>query len=60
MCVHGENLDITDVGFLPFFSAYAVKMGLVEQIDGLLDCEMEVGPGRIVLAVVFRPPPGAQ
>jgi len=53
MCFHTENVQITDVRFLPIVSAYAKKIGLVERIDALLDCEMEVSPGRIVLAMIL-------
>jgi len=53
MCVHAENMQITDARFLPIVSAYAKKIGLVERIDALLDCEMEVSPGRIVLAMIL-------
>ncbi|MFH1114669.1 MAG: DUF4277 domain-containing protein [Pseudomonadota bacterium] len=53
MCIHTENMQITDARFLPIISAYAKKIGLVERIDALLDCEMEVSPGRIVLAMIL-------
>ena len=53
MCVHTENMQITDARFLPIVSAYAEKIGLVERIDALLDSEMEVSPGRIVLAMIL-------
>jgi transposase len=44
---------ITDVRFLPIISAYAKRIGLVERIDTLLDCETEVSPGRMVLAMIL-------
>lgn len=53
MCIHVENMQITDACFLPIVSAYAKKIDLVERIDALLDCEMEVSPGRIVLAMIL-------
>jgi transposase len=53
MCIHAENMQITDARFLPIISAYAEKIGLVERIDALLRCEMEVSPGRIVLAMIL-------
>jgi len=53
MCIHTENMQITDARFLPIVSAYAGKIGLVERIDALLRCEMEVSPGRIVLAMIL-------
>lgn len=53
MCVHDEQMVITDVRFLPIISAYAKRIGLVERIDTLLDCETEVSPGRMVLAMIL-------
>ena len=53
MCIHAENMQITDARFLPIISAYAEKIGLVERINALLNCEMEVSPGRIVLAMIL-------
>jgi hypothetical protein len=44
---------ITDVRFLPIISAYAERIELVERIDALLDCEAEVSPGRVVLAMIL-------
>ncbi len=52
-CIHSENMQITDARFLPISSAYAQKIGLVERIDTLLRCEMEVNSGRIVLAMTL-------
>jgi len=53
VCVHDEDMVITDVRFLPIISAYAKRIGLVERIDALLDCEAEVSPGRVVLAMIL-------
>jgi hypothetical protein len=48
-----EDIQISDVKFLPLVSAYATRIGLVEEIDRLLDCDMEVSPGRMVLAMIL-------
>lgn len=48
-----QDFQICDVKFLPLVSAYAKKIGLVEEIDRLLDCDMEVSPGRVVLAMIL-------
>jgi transposase len=53
MCVHAADLQFSSVSFLPIVSAYACRIGLVEEIDRLLDCEMEVSPGRMVLAMIL-------
>ncbi len=53
MGVKDEAFDISNTGFLPIVSAYAARIGLVEQIDGLLHCQMEVSPGRVVLALIL-------
>jgi len=47
------NVQITDARFLPIVSAYAARIGLVEEIDRMLPCDMEVSPGRIVLAMIL-------
>ncbi len=47
------GFQITDARFLPVVSAYAARIGLVEEIDRLLACDMEVSPGRIVLAMIL-------
>ena len=48
-----EAFEISNAGFLPIVSAYAARIGLVEQIDHLLHCRMEVSPGRVVLALIL-------
>ncbi|MCL4552378.1 MAG: IS1634 family transposase [Candidatus Marsarchaeota archaeon] len=48
-----SDLQITDARFLPIVSAYATRIGLVDQIDRLVACDMEVSPGRIVLALIL-------
>jgi transposase len=47
------DVRISNTGFLPIVSAYAARIGLVEEIDRLLDCHMEVSPGRMVLALIL-------
>ena len=53
MCIHTENMQITDACSLPIVSVYGKKIELVERIDALLDCEMGVSPGRIVLVIIL-------
>lgn len=53
MVVRVGDDKITNAGFLPIVAAYAERIGLVEEIDRLLDCKMEVSPGRVVLAMVL-------
>jgi transposase len=48
-----EEVRLSTVGFLPIVSAYAGKIGLVEEIDRLVNCRMEVSPGRVVLALIL-------
>lgn len=48
-----EAFEISNAGFLPIVSAYAARIGLVERIDHLLHCQMEVSPGRVVLALIL-------
>jgi hypothetical protein len=49
---NGE-IRVSQAGFLPVASAYAARIGLVEEIDRLLDNEMEVSPSRVVLAMIL-------
>ncbi len=53
MAVRVEAEQITNAGFLPIVADYAEKIGLVDEMDRLLDCKMEVSPGRVVLAMVL-------
>jgi transposase len=53
MVSDNEEIRVSQAGFLPIVSAYAVRIGLVEEIDRLLHCEMEVSPGRVVLAMIL-------
>jgi transposase len=53
MGAEAEEIRVTQAGFLPIVSAYAARIGLVEEIDRLLHCEMEVSPGRVVLAMIL-------
>lgn len=48
-----DDIQVSNTGFLPIISAYASRIGLVEEIDRLLDCQMEVSPGRVVLAMIL-------
>lgn len=50
---NAEDFQISNTGFLPIVSAYAARIGLVEEIDRLLKCQMEVSPGRVVLAMIL-------
>ena len=53
MVTNDEDVQVSTVGFLPIVSAYAGKIGLVEEIDRLVNCQMEVSPGRVVLALIL-------
>jgi transposase len=53
MALQEAEIDVFRVEFLPIVAAYARKLGLVEEIDRLLDCDMEVSPGKIVLAMIL-------
>jgi transposase len=53
MGIDSEETRTLHAGFLPIISAYAARIGLVEEIDRLLHCEMEVSPGRVVLAMIL-------
>jgi transposase len=53
MDITEQGVRISNVGFLPVVSAYASRIGLVEEIDRLLGCKMEVSPGRAVLAMIL-------
>jgi hypothetical protein len=49
-----SDIRVSNTGFLPIVSVNAARIGLVEEIERLLHCKMEVSPGRVVLS---RPQP---
>ena len=48
-----SQLTITDVQFLPIVKEYARRINLVETIDHLVDTEMDLQPGIVVLGMVL-------
>lgn len=48
-----EDSQISNTGFLPIVSAYAARVGLMEEIDRPLDCQTKVSPGRVALAMIL-------
>jgi hypothetical protein len=54
--VHNHDLAIFNVGFLPIVSAYAARLGIVEEIDRVLACKIEANPGKIALAMILEFP----
>jgi transposase len=53
MVAGSEDVRMCSAGFLPLISAYAARIGLVEEIDRLVKGQMEVSPGRVVLALIL-------
>jgi transposase len=48
-----EFIGGSDVGFLPIVSAYAAKLGIVEEIDKRIPARSDVSCGRMVLAFIL-------
>ena len=48
-----DNLTFSEVGHLPIIKDFAKKIELVETLDTLVDCEMELSPGVAILAMVL-------
>ncbi len=48
-----EKQHFTNVRFLPVVKEYAKRIKLVETINAMVDCEMELTPGDAVLAMVM-------
>lgn len=48
-----EKMTITDVQFLPIVKEYARKINLVGTINRLVETDMEISPGIIVLGMVL-------
>jgi transposase len=48
-----SNLTITDVQFLPIVKEYARRINLVDTINHMVDTEMELQPGPVVLGMVL-------
>ena len=51
--INTEKMVITDVKHMPIVKAYAKKIGLVETIDRMVDTQMELSPGYVVLGMVL-------
>jgi len=49
----GIQIEAFEVNHLPIISAFAQRLGLVEEIDKRVKGEMEISPGRIVLAMLL-------
>lgn len=48
-----EKWQFTNVRFLPVVREYAKRIKLVETINAMVDCEMDLSPGDAVLAMVM-------
>ena len=48
-----SNLTITNVQFLPIVKEYASRIKLVDTINHMVDTEMDLQPGKVVLAMVL-------
>lgn len=48
-----DQLTITDVQFLPIVKEYARKIGLVDTVNHLVDTNMDLQPGVVVLGMVL-------
>jgi len=48
-----SSLTITDVQFLPIVKEYARRINLVETINQMVDTEMDLQPGPVVLGMVL-------
>ena len=48
-----DKMIITDVKHMPFVISYVEKIGLVETINQMVDSQMELSPGMVVLAIVL-------
>jgi transposase len=49
----GLQIRAFEVKHLPIVSAFAQKLGLVQEIDRQIKGEMDISPGRVVLAIVL-------
>ena len=47
------GIEAYDVRYLPIVRAYAEKIGLIESINRMVASEMDVEPGRMVLAMIL-------
>ncbi|MCA1962233.1 MAG: IS1634 family transposase [Desulfomonile sp.] len=52
MVKEDEFIDGSDVRFLPIVSAYAAKLGIVEEMDRRIPSRSDVSCGRMVLALI--------
>jgi transposase len=49
-----DDIGSFSVAHLPIVKEYAQRMGLVEIIDGALNCGMHTNPGKIVLGLIMN------
>lgn len=51
--IERQTIDAHVVHHLPIIKAYADRIGLVPTINRLVECEMEIDPGTIILGMVL-------
>jgi hypothetical protein len=48
-----EDIKLSEASHLPIVTAFAQKLGIIEEVDRLIDGQMELSPGRVVLGLIL-------
>ena len=49
-----NDIKYSEARHLPIVTAFAQKLGIIEEVDRLIDCQMELSPGRVVLGLILE------
>ena len=49
-----EDIKFSEARQLPIVTAFAQKLGIIEEVDRLIDGQMELSPGRVVLGLILE------
>ena len=47
------EIKYSEARHLPIVTAFAKKLGIIEEVDRIIDCQMELSPGRVVLGLIL-------
>ena len=48
-----NDIKYSEARHLPIVTAFAQKLGIIEEVDRLIDGQMELSPGRVVLGLIL-------
>jgi len=48
-----DDIKFSEAKHLPIVAAFARKLGIIEEVDRLIDGQMELSPGIVVLGLIL-------